>query len=325
MSEKKMLFEVNGFQVFENTIYAINDKKDYDAPDGFIREGTTKLPSSGVGESFGVRFVPRSPGSKEGVWDTGLYPESKCYDGLDEKTRGIRSGEVIKSIGSALLNLYGVEKKDLHQANHDFWQTKVFSVESGKTLSSNNVNDLVTLYYAIKEMKVAPKQFENDTRYKNTSYIVVDVKNDIKKRDEAVLNKYESIGVFTELLKSNRPTLINLLAFMGCPVADGIDNAGLISIFDTFMSENASRIELFNNYTSSIKDSNFQDKLAIFSQIKSGSAWKNHGIEKLPTGAYIFEDIELGADLKTVAESITKDSKLTELKDAILEVYMAKR
>ena len=80
---KDTLFKINDFEVKKDSIYVVKDKRDMDAPSGFIRAGVSKLPSKGVGDTFQVRYVSRD-GGRTGTWDTGFYEFSHCYKTQDK-------------------------------------------------------------------------------------------------------------------------------------------------------------------------------------------------------------------------------------------------
>ena len=56
MKDEKTI-KVNGLEIRQHSIYKVINKPDKSAPDGFQREGSTKLPSYGIGNSSGCNFV----------------------------------------------------------------------------------------------------------------------------------------------------------------------------------------------------------------------------------------------------------------------------
>ena len=84
-TEKEVLIEINGLVIKTNSVYKVTNKPDSQAPSGFIKEGTTKLPSAGIGNTVPVRYEITNHAKGTGVFDTGLYVESPCYATLDLK------------------------------------------------------------------------------------------------------------------------------------------------------------------------------------------------------------------------------------------------
>ena len=75
----KVIINVNGLDIKEDSIYTITGKLDKNAPSGFVKEGTTKLPSLGIMNTVVCNFVITNKATNQGVYDTGLYVESPCY------------------------------------------------------------------------------------------------------------------------------------------------------------------------------------------------------------------------------------------------------
>ena len=55
MSDK--VINVNGLEIRPGSIYKVLNKPDKSAPDGYQREGSTKLPSLGISNKAGCRYI----------------------------------------------------------------------------------------------------------------------------------------------------------------------------------------------------------------------------------------------------------------------------
>lgn len=314
MSVRKKLFEVEGFEVYPGTFYVVKDKIDHDAPIGFQNKGVTKIPSAGVGETFTCPFRPSTPGSKKGVYDTGFYIDSPCYKLIDKKV----AEQTVKAIQDNLVKGWatyvGGEDK-LDKNNTEFWDAKTFSVYSGQSLNSNDPEDLATLYFALRSRKLAPKENQNDSKYNSTPYVVVDVNKDIKRKDEEVSKTYTAIGVFQELAKQNLPRLVSMMTYLGENVSEQADTMTLMSVFDSYIKRHKTHIDIFLDLVEETNKSAGLEKIAIYNEVKKMKYRRE--VEKI-NNTYMYEDFDLGADLKTVAVNIQKLPELKELKGKIL-------
>lgn len=314
MSVRKKLFEIEGFEVFPDTHYVIKDKMDHDAPEGFQQKGVTKLPSAGVGETFTCPFRPSTPGSKKGVYDTGFYIDSPCYKVTNREV----AKQTVKALQDNLVkgwSTYVGGEDKLDKNNNEFWDSKTFSVFSGQSLNSNDPEDLATLYFALRSRKLAPKESQNDSKYNSTPYVVVDVNKDIKRKDEEVSKMFTAIGVFQELAKQNRPRLVSMLDYLGERVSSEVDVNTLMGVFNNYITKHKTHIDIFLELVEETDKPAGQEKIAIYNEVKKMKYKKE--IEKI-NNTYMYEDLDLGADLKTVAINIQKSPELRELKGKIL-------
>ena len=111
------LFEIDGFKVMPESNYIIKNKTDYDAPSAFVKVGTTKLPSAGVGESFQCRYVRTSRDT--GVWDTGFYEQSPCYSHLKPGEKELAVKKLMKNVVEPYEAYTGITGQLAH-TNDDF-------------------------------------------------------------------------------------------------------------------------------------------------------------------------------------------------------------
>jgi hypothetical protein len=312
MSTKK-LFEVDGFEVKSDTRYVISDRVDYNAPSGFSSKGVTKLPSDGVGETFGCPF--RSQGETgEGVWDTGFYVESPCYVSISKT----EASAIVKGLDKNLVEQYGryVGGSDkLSHLNNDFWDSKKFQVFSGQSLSTDSIEDLMTIYFALRQRKVTPKGKEGDAKYRGVSYLIVDVNENVKKRDEKALKKFDAIGKFQGMLKTDKSTLISILSYMDIPVADDVKDSTLIGMFSNQIESSEPTLDRFNKVFDMADTEQGREVIQVFLGLKVMS--RKGKLEKV-NSVYYFEGEELGPDLKTAAENTVKNKALKELKNLII-------
>lgn len=310
---KRKLFEVEGFPVMSGTRYVITDRLDHDAPSGFIDKGVTKLPSDGVTETFGCPF--RATGTDgEGLWDTGFYPDSPCY-------MAISSTESEKEVEGLRKNLFerygkyigGVDKLD-HQ-NNEFWDKKTFKVHSGQSLTTDKIEDLMTIYFALRQRKVVPKGKEGEAKYRGTSYHILDVNQSVKRRDEKAVKNFEAVGTFHGMLKSDKRTLVSILSYMDINVSEDTKDSALIGMFQSYVENSEATIDRFNKVVDMAEDEQGRQIIEVFLALKERG---RKGKLQRENNVYYYEGTELGADLKTAAEKVVKDKSLEELKNSII-------
>ncbi|MDC7249867.1 MAG: hypothetical protein PQJ49_08135, partial [Sphaerochaetaceae bacterium] len=82
-NKKETLVDVNGLVIKTNSVYKVTNKLDNTAPSGFVKEGTTKLPSSGIGNTVPCPFKITNKAKGTGIFDTGFYVGSPCYATMD--------------------------------------------------------------------------------------------------------------------------------------------------------------------------------------------------------------------------------------------------
>jgi hypothetical protein len=286
MSTEKVLFTVNGFEVKANSIYKVKDKPDGDAPTGFQELGVTKLPSAGVDESFQVPFHQLG-NNGGGIWNTGFNEHSPCYYDMDPVVVTAQ----VKALNANLLKPYRAatgNQEAFKEGNEDFFKRTNFQVYSGQVFNTNNVIDLMTLYFALRAHQVAPEGRQGDSKYREASYIIVDKNKDVKEKDRRKSLKFSAIGTFTSLYQNDRERLYAILGWSGLPVSESVDQMTLVSMFDEFIEGKPDRAEFFLNTE---KDSNTKiglEKILIYRKLKDTIS-KNTRISKVPNGSYFYD------------------------------------
>lgn len=314
MSDKKLLFEVEGFEVYSDSLYVVNNRVDYDAPSGFVERGTTQLPSDGVGETFYCPFIA-SGNSGEGVYDTGFYVNSPCYRTVkDTKSKEL----IVKNLKKNLVEPYANEKgaEDVSHNNLDFWDKQKFFITAGDVINSNNPNDLMKIYFALRHRKVCPKGLEKEPRFDNASYIVVDINKDVKKRDEKVSKQFRVIEIFTTLLKTDRARLVSLMEYVGIRTSTSVEDNTLTSFFYEYIQESESNIDRFIDLFEHTDTEVGRAEIDIYLVLKELRS--DRKIDKAENGILFYNDIELGPNLKTAANNIARQKDFRELKRSLL-------
>lgn len=315
MNDKELLFEVGGVKIFKNAIYICKHKEDLSAPTGFQERGTTKLPSSGVDEIFQCGY--RALSETEGVWDTGFHKYSPCYELMDE--------EVIKEKLELLKEnvIVPYEKSRgkqglLDHTNDSFWEKKMFKLSPDKVFNTKKPEDMLTLYFGLLNRELTPKGQEGDTRYSGSSFVLVDKTKDIKKKDERSSLLFKAIGLFEQLLSTDKPRLVAILSYLGMNVSKDITDDAFRSMirehFDQITSKN---VDMFLMTSEESQTDSGRDKIEIFVKLKE-ALLRGNKVTKNPNGILYYNDTEIGPDLKAASHNISKTKELKSIKKELL-------
>ena len=115
LKSKKVLVEVNGFNIMSDTLYEVVGKHDGSAPQAFQDANIAKAPFP---ENATHVCCPWDDFSK--AYNTGFYPRSRCYNGMDKD-------EVDRLVNQRVNNIMkpfeDISQKDLSQTNLEFGMT----------------------------------------------------------------------------------------------------------------------------------------------------------------------------------------------------------
>lgn len=314
------LFTINGFTVRENSSYVIQDKRDMDAPTGYIqyKGGVSKLPSKGVSESFQVRFAPTDASGKQGVWDTGFDEFSPCYADLpNDEARAISRGlvkSVLEPYRKAVGNPNAFEKI---AGDHSFFDSLNFKIYTGKTYNTNNVKDRLELYFGLRTGQLTPKGQEGNTKFNDSSYVILDIENKTRANNEKAIEKFKAVGSFTGMLNTDKVRLMAVLRYMNINTTPNIDDLTLIGMFNDKLEQSGNDVAYsFNKLVEETNEQAGLDKVIIYSKLRDTNT--RGKLEKSTSGVYFYDGVEIGADLKNAAAAIAKESKLIQVKKALL-------
>lgn len=318
MSEKNnnLLFEVDSFQVFKDSVYVVRDKEDLSAPSGFIQAGVTKLPSDGVGESFQCKYVQKS--AKKGVWDTGFHEYSPCYQGVDKAVVKRRIELLEKNVIEPYRQEIG-ERDALNHSDDEFWNSTNFHVYTGQVFNTESPTDVLTLYFGLLTKQLTPRGQEGDSRYSNSAYSVVDITQDVRKKDAKSAKKFKAVGIFEGLLGTDKARLIALLNYSGLVVSPDIDEDAFRGLFDQYLTtgDGDANVDTFLRMIEETSSEDGRAKVSIFLKLKEAYN-RGNKVQRNPNGVFFFEGQEIGPDLKAAASNIAKTEELRGVKDALL-------
>ncbi len=315
---RQLLFSVDGFEVYSNSVYVIEGKPDYTAPSGFVEKGVTALPSADISKTYPGPFVPAFENSTEGVWDTGFYDLSPCYSNLPEKDRATiskgRKKYVLDKYKAFIGDIDALDHKD-----HKGWNKFKFILHLDRLMNTSNPKDLMDLYMSIHMGVLCPKGKERDHKYSQASYTVVDKMKQTAIRSTIKLSRFEAIETFSLMWANDRTKLTDILRYIGVSFSDSIGKGDLAAIFDDHIAK-ADNIERFNNIVEKAESTEGYTEIKLYRSLKELSVRGNGILTKSPGGKYFYKGFEIGPDLFASAKNINMSKEFLHIKDELVHL-----
>jgi len=314
-AEKKLLFEVEGVKIYAGSIYVVENKEDLNAPTGFIKIGTSRLPSDGVDTSFQPTYKQTS--ATTGLWDTGFHEFSPCYKGQDKVIIQKRVEDLKKNLVDPFERALGQEGALAHN-NDTFWASKNFKLFVDQVFDTAEPEDLLTLYFGLLTRELTPNGQEGNAKFKNSSYVLTDKTKTRKREDKKTSDLYRAIGLFEKFLVSDRPRLLSILNYSNVVVSPEITDDAFRSTFNEHMNQESSvNIEMFLGLVEETEKEEGRSKVEIYTKLKE-AYHRGNTVTKNPNGVFYYEEYEIGPDLKSAATNIARTKELEPIKKAIL-------
>lgn len=314
MKDEKVI-KVNGLEIRLGSIYKVVNKPDKSAPDGFQREGSTKLPSYGIGNNIGCNYIENDI-TGDGVYDTGLYVDSPCYSNLPKDEVEAKVA-LLKELIVEPYERYKGKRGILEHSNKEFWDSYTCRLEVDRPFRTDSPSDLLDLFQSVLSYNLAPKAEAKNPKFGRAQYIVEDVSKAKTHTEETNNNFVTAIANFSKLYSSNQYLAIKLLEYVGFSgVSESIEESSLNSmLFSWLMSDESNPTKLINAYNiaSNPKKSN---QIVLFSKLKELA---RKGVVSNVTGEYYYNDTYLGSDLKSAAENVNAKTDLKSIKAEIME------
>lgn len=314
--DKQVLIEINGLEIKTNSVYKVTNKPDPNAPTGFVREGTTKLPSEGIGNTVPARFEVTNKAKGTGVFDTGLYFESPCYATQDRDSVSNKVAILNKAIVTPYEQKNG--RGTLDHANEDFWKDFGVDLFEGRYFVTSNVDDLLELYIAMTGYELTPKGLEGDPKFNESQFCIEDKEVVRNIKDTRANNIVECLTNYGTLLNTNPTTLKNIFRYIRLiGISDDIDNITLNSLFYEWLNKSDDNPL---NFKAVYELSQNKDTADIVNLYVIVNKLVNKGIVTRGFGGnYVYKGEELGADLKIVAKNLNSKKEFQEIKIELLE------
>lgn len=314
MKDEKTI-KVNGLEIRQGSIYKIVNKPDKSAPDGYQREGSTKVPSYGIGNNTGCNFVENEVTGK-GVYDTGLYEDSPCYSNTPKDEVRMKV-ELLQELIVKPFERYIGEPGILSHSNKEFWDSYTTRLEVDRPFRTENSSDLLDLFISVLSYQLTPKSETKNPKFTRSQYIVEDISKAKTHVEENNDNFVTALTNFTMLYSSNKYLAIKLLDYIGITgVSEDVKSSSLNSMLFSWLSSDDANATRMNNAYAIASNAKKSNQIILYSKLKDLS---RKGAVSNATGEYYYGDIYLGSDLKTAAENVNNKTDLKTVKAEIME------
>jgi len=307
----EILLELYGFKFRTGTLYQVTEKTDSFAPDGFKEYKTSKALHPDVSN-----IVPGAIFDTElGVWDTGLYENSKALTRAIPNTteRAAFIKNVTKVIVTPLDKLKGKNFLSQFAENNNYWDKFRIDLFKGKLFNTSKPEDLLQLYLAVLHRQLTPSTLEQNPEFKNSQYCIIDKEDSIDRKLEAEMGMMEAQGTFFNLLKSDKKKdLFLILNYLKIGVTENTEDRVLTSLFNNWLKD---KTDGYQNYSVFIKAHKFflteagENEIFYHSKIKE---LIKKGFVKQRKSEIWFEEEFVGSDMKSAVKNILSDAGLQE-------------
>lgn len=258
-------FQINGIEIKSNSLYQIVPKPDLNAPDGFVKWGTSKLLQNGIKESAPCFFDDRKQ-----VWDTGFYKESPCYIGMSKTDVETKVEALNEYIVAPFEELMGEGTLDHKKSNNAFWDGFGGDLYNGKVYKTSDPKELLELYMAILHFNVVKPEDKSKPFAKKASYAVVNKEAVTSLKEQRNADKAEAIGTYYTLLNNNKKQLLNVLEFISLVSNRKLEDKTLTSIVMEFFEEKkqgTNNIKRFLEVAKKVNTPKGKEELNVFASL----------------------------------------------------------
>jgi len=312
---RELIIDVNGFKIYVDSLYKIVHKVDKTAPSGYYEEGSTKLPSMGIGNTIQCDYISREGASTDGVWDTGFYEMSPCYSTTSPDKVKTQIQNLEKHIIAPYEKFKG--KENLLSQNSPFWDTYMVQLYAGRVFDTSKADQLLDLYISLRTRQLTPKGGEGNPLFRDSQYCVVDLEKARSVKDERSNKMLEAISSFMMLLENDPSLLKGVLSYMGIATSEDLEPDVIKPLFYEWINADGGRTDEFERAVGLTKTAQGKDTIILFSLLRK--ALRSKLAVKTSEGNYACDGHILGGDLKTAAKNVASDPELEEVKILLLE------
>lgn len=317
-AEKVLLATVNGMKIYSDSIYIITGKMDESAPSGFQELGISKAPFPN-----NKTVVPCSWDKDLGVYDTGFFTNSPCYDGWPLSERQAEVSLRTKNIRDPYEE---VTNSNLDQSNFDFWDSYSVGCYMGRLFYTNDIKDLFDLYIAVQSKALTPKDEDGNPEFADSMFCIEDKTTAVDVKRQRQLDKADITYKVMNALgdKSEREKILDLLLYLDVIHSVEINTDMVKYVFMNWIDEKNTNIDTCKDaYVRYISGENSEQGYEIikFHRMIKEMAYAGNVI--MSANGILFDGINLGPDFVSSAIALVEDNKLIESKAKILESYSA--
>lgn len=296
--------KVNDFELKTSTFLQIVPKPDYDAPQGYIDNGTTKVLHPFVSDYVSCIFDQTL-----NAWDTGFYEASACYRGkpqaeVKEIVKALQK-EIVKPI-EAIRGQGVLDPK----ADNPFWNEFRVDLHDGRLFDTSKVGDLLDVYIALLHNKLAPEDKASLHAYKNASFCIKDKDAVITTKEKRDFEYTEAMSAAFVLFDTDKNKLFLIMENLGIDVHNSMEKKDVITVMNQYFGEKTKGSQYVRMFLDTYKKSNTDQgllELDSYSKVKKGFA---NGLVTSANNEYYFNGQELGTSLKDAAYTISHNKGL---------------
>lgn len=309
--ERKLLYKLGDFEVYEDSKFKIGHKRDDDAPKEFVEMGWSKLP--GVGDSISAPFVKSNSHPDGGQYDLGFEETSVHYKYKQDEAKTIVAN-LVKNVLKPYAKQVNIPESTL-RGDLAYYDKYTFRFDEDDIFDMTFPEQRFNFYLMILRGKIAHSSNYNSSEYSEAKFVAQDLIGERKHKDTVVREKAQATRIFTELIETKRSFLIDVFDYMDSnSISKEVDNDIIYEYFwDVVLPQTDARGKFLAAYEKS------EEEIRLYSIVKSKLRKSSSGFEKI--GEVIFYgDIELGTSIANAAEAINSSDNedLKNLKKTLM-------
>ena len=314
-STQNEIVNVYGLVIKTNSLYIIQNKLDKSAPDGYIKAGTTKLPSEGIGNSVSCRW--QDLGNGRGIYDTGLFEESPCYNTKTSAEKATIVKSLQKHIVKPYQELYlNGGSETLDAKNTAFWDSYTVDLYEGRVFNTEKVDELLALFVAVNSRDLTPDIMMGSPEFGQSDYVIKDSESSMSVAKQRIKAKMDSSYHFMGLLATQKQDLLTILKYLNIVATHQEANElDLQSAFSLWIEKDVQNPDKFEStYTKYTESEKGKEEIILTVQVKK---YIELGRIKKEGTEYLYKGTPLGKDLRSCVMNLKDDEDLTLVKDEI--------
>lgn len=313
----KEILNIYGFSIKEDTLYEVREKMDHNAPDGYKKEGTSKMLVNGIKNIESGAVYNDLTNS----WDTGLYLESGMLSQAfsDDDVRKNVLSNLKKLVIDPLEKLQGVDTLRHTKDNNEYWDNFRVEIFRGKVFNTKNPRELLELVYMLLKKKLTPSNMLSNPEFIDSQYTIIDKDSVQNKKAERTEKRFEAVGKFEQFLASDKASLIAMMTWMNLSANDEMNNSSLRLVFNNYLEDRNDSYQNTDIFLDTVKmwgTKIGKDKIYVYNKLKE-SVLK--GKVKTSGKDIYINDTFIGTSYKSATEAIIADKELKKLFSQICE------
>lgn len=301
--------EINGLKIVKGVLYKIENKLDKSAPDGFQKEGTTKLIRPDAGNVIHCNYDDNAK-----MYDTGFYTNSACYAGMEKKDRQDLVNLITKEIVTPYEEFKG-EEGILHQTNLEFWDNATVELYEGRVFNPQIIKDYFELYIAMRCNALTPETLQGDPRFNNSDYIIKNSEQSVNVKKQRAQTRAYATSHLVFLIETKSENAIYLLKSLDIISLNlKPSTADMLTAFNIWLDKDVQNADTFESLYEKSKTDEGLEEIILKVKVKD---YLTKGRIKKEGSEYLYKDIPLGIDVKSIVYNLQTKEELAETRDQI--------